>query len=288
MDSKKVVIVGAGPAGIATALQLKRSSIDAVLVEQNEIGGLLRNANFVENYPGFPEGIKGLELVELFKKHLKIRDVDIHFERVLELELKNERFFTKTNLRKITSKIAVIASGTKPKKPSVPFISKDVEDRIFYEVYPILKVKNQEIAIIGAGDAAFDYALSLSQNNSVFILNRSSRIKSIPALFEKCKKSNNILYREHINIKEIRREGSKLLLTCSPHQIKVDYAIFAVGREPYLDFLGDGVIKQFEHLIKTDALFIIGDAKNEIYRQAAICIGDGIKTAMKIHKKLRK
>ncbi|MBM3324354.1 MAG: hypothetical protein FJY66_01665, partial [Calditrichaeota bacterium] len=63
MRPKDVVIIGAGPAGIATSIQLKRYHIEPELLEQEEVGGLLRNANWVENYPGFPEGISGAALV---------------------------------------------------------------------------------------------------------------------------------------------------------------------------------------------------------------------------------
>ncbi len=293
MEIKDVIIIGAGPAGIATAIQLKRYNIEPIILEQGEIGGLLRNANLVENYPGFPEGISGLDLIGLFKKQLKNIGVKVNFESVLELEYKNKLFFTKTSHRVIKSKITVIATGTKPRKISAS-ISDDIKDQIFYEIYPILGIKNKKITIIGAGDAAFDYALNLSCKNEVVILNRSKRAKCIPVLMKRCMKSENIAFLCNVSVKEINNERSKPLLTCTYNdsqekiQINTDYVIVAIGRDPCLNFLGSELKKHLEILINSNKLYLVGDVKNGIYRQTAICVGDGLKAAMEIYNKIRK
>lgn len=292
MDIKDVVIIGAGPAGIATAIQLKRYNIDPILLEQEEIGGLLRNANLVENYPGFPGGIGGLDLVELFRKQLENAGVAVTFERVLEIDYRDKVFFTKTNREVFTSATIVIATGTKPKKISDLPISDDIKDRIFYEIYPILGIKNKKIAIIGAGDAAFDYALNLSQKNEVIILNRSKRANCIPVLWERCMKSENISYLPDVSLREINNERFKVILTCIHNDsqekmlISSDYVIFATGRVPCLDILGRELKKSYEALRKANKLYMVGDVKNGIYRQTAICVGDGLKAAMEIFRNM--
>ncbi len=293
MNSKDVIIIGAGPAGIATAIQLKRYVIDTVLFEKEKIGGLLRNANLLENYPGFPKGISGLNLVELFKKHLEHTGVTVSFERILELEYRDEMFFARTNERTIKSNIAVIATGTKPIFFSSPPVSDEINNRIFYEVYPIRGIKNKKIVIIGAGDAAFDYALNLSRKNKkVTILNRSKRANCIPVLKERCKKSDNISYLSDVSVREITNDDDKFLLsyTCNFSrdriQIEADFVIGAIGRESCLDFLGNELKKIFENLINAGRLYMVGDIKNGMYRQTAICAGDGIKAAMKIYNKI--
>ncbi len=299
-----MVIIGAGPAGIATAIQLKHYNIESILLEQAEIGGLLRNANLVENYPGFPKGISGLELVRLFKKHLKNTGVKVCFERVLELEYRDNLFFTKTNNRMITSTVVVIATGTKPKKISTLHISDEIKGRIFYEIYPILGTMNKKIAIIGAGDAAFDYALNLSRNNEVIILNRRKEVNCISVLMERCIKSKNISYLSNVSVSEINKADSKTMLTLihresqtsiiewksknflKENQIYTDYVVIAIGREPCIDFFGSNLKKHLDNLLNTDKLYLIGDIKNEIFRQSAICVGNGIKAGMKIFRNI--
>jgi len=189
---EKIAIIGAGPAGLSSAIQLKRYGIEPILLEKEEIGGLLRSANVVENYPGFPEGITGPKLIKLFKKQLKNTMVRVHFEGMLELDYRNSVFFVNTNQRAITCRIAVIASGTKPRKLSNLNISKDFADRIFYEIYPLTQVANEKIAIIGSGDIAFDYALSLSKKNEVIIIDRGKRVKCLPLLWERAMGSEKI------------------------------------------------------------------------------------------------
>jgi thioredoxin reductase (NADPH) len=293
VDIKEVVIIGAGPAGIAAAIQLRRYHIEPLLLERKAIGGLLKNAYLVENYPGFPEGVKGLDLVELFEKQLKNAGVTVSFESVQKLDYGDKVFFTKTNRRVIRSDVAVIATGTRPRKFSAPVISDDIGDRIFYEIYPILGVKHKKIAIIGAGDAAFDYALNLSQENEVIIFNRNKRAACIPVLRERCGKSEKISYFRDVTVSEIQDQDGRLRLAYTSgdgqngDQLSTDIVVIAIGREPCLDFYSNELKKYSESLVKKGLLYMVGDVKNDIYRQTAICVGDGIRAAMKIYKILR-
>ncbi|MBC8527722.1 MAG: NAD(P)/FAD-dependent oxidoreductase, partial [Candidatus Cloacimonetes bacterium] len=289
MKVEDVVIIGSGPAGIATAIQIKRYGMNPIILEKNAIGGLLKNANFVENYPGFPDGISGLQLIELLKKHLVTAAVKVSYENVLKLRLDDNLFRTKTNTRMITSRKIVIASGTKPKKIPNLSISDDVKNKIFYEIYPLFGIKDKKIIIIGAGDAAFDYALNLGKNNTVCILNRGKTAKCLPLLWQRARKSSKISYYNETEIlKIINSSDERLLLECkTPKRISkfyADYVIFAIGREPQLDFLSEDIKKNVKELERKKLLYFVGDVKNEIYRQTGICVGDGVKTAMKIYR----
>ncbi len=290
MIRAEVVIIGAGPAGIATAIQLKRYGLQAELLEQDEIGGLLRNAHCVENYPGFPEGINGLALVELFRKQLQNAGVSVRFEKALELNYRNDEFVTSTNRSVITSPVVVIATGTKPKRMINPPIPIPIEKQLLYEVYPILGIGNKKIAIIGAGDAAFDYACSLSPRNKVVILNQNTRAKCIPILEERCLKSGNVAYQSNVRILTMTQAGDRVSLTCArnhgqePFQIQADYVIAAIGREASLDFLHPDLKESAEEPRSAHKLYFVGDVKNGMYRQTAISVGDGLRAAMEIYQ----
>src|SRR3989344_2749276 len=90
------IIIGAGPAGMVAALQMKRSGLDIVLFEKGEIGGLLRNANCVENYLGFPDGISGKELIRSFQDHLCKHKISIIREEVVEIGKEDAVFSVRT------------------------------------------------------------------------------------------------------------------------------------------------------------------------------------------------
>lgn len=293
MVNNDVVIIGAGPAGISAAIQLKRYDIEPILLEKSEAGGLLKEANLVENYPGFPEGISGKHLVSHFIQQLRKTGIEIQFENVLNLDFKNGLFIITTDKRALSSSIVIIASGTKPKKPDIE-IPAGIEDHIHFGVCHLEYVTNKKIAIIGAGDAAFDYALNLSKKNKIIILNRQEKVKCLPLLWRRAMKSEKISYFENVILKRIKPHDDGLILILhnremnSEYEMYVSYLLFGIGREPCLDFLSDNVKNKLKKLQEIEILYMIGDVKNGYYRQTAIAAGDGIKCAMKVYKKLRR
>ncbi len=290
MKVEDVIIIGGGPAGISCALQLKRYGINPIIFEKENLGGLLLNANNLENYPGFPEGIKGTQLAELLKKQLKKYKIRVLFEEVIRLVRNKEFFEVKTNKSVYLSKFVVISSGTKPKEFKDCVIPDELYKRIFYEVYPITNLKNKKIAIIGAGDAAFDYALNLEKKNEIVLLNRGKFPKCIPVLLKRVKKSSKIKYIRSIKIEGISHSGDFIVLECiipkGIKNIEVDYILFAIGRIPCLDFLSKGDKGKIKK--SNNRLYLAGDVKNDIFRQTTIATGDGVFTAMKIYKEIKK
>ena len=275
----KVIIIGAGPAGIACAIQLKRYNIDFIVLEKDRIGGLLHNANLVENYLGFPNGISGENLVRLMNKQSQSADINFKYESVHSVNYKNN-FVVETNETRYTSKYLVVATGTKPIVPEVPIIQDSIKDKVFFDVHKLRQIKNKTIAIIGAGDCAFDYALNLSNNNKITILNRSNRIRALPILQERCSISSNIQYFENISVLKIKSINNQLLLLCdSSKELIADHLLITIGREPNLNFIS-------RDLLQNPNIFQIGDVKNGQFRQLSIAVGDGTYTAMKISKLL--
>ncbi len=273
-----VIIIGAGPAGIACAIQLKRYNIDFIVLEKDEIGGLLHNANLIENYLGFPNGITGKKLVQLINKQSQVSKINVKYEIVEFAQSFEDIFSIKTNKNFYHSKYLVIASGTKPIVPKVPIIRDNIKDKVFFDIYKLGQIKNKNIAIIGAGDCAFDYALNLSNNNKVIILNRSNRIKALPILQDRISKIDNINYFNNTTVKKIESQNSKITLSCNPNIVTndIDYLLIAIGREPNLDFIN-------KDLLINPKVFQIGDVKNGQFRQTSIAVGNGTFTAMKIN-----
>lgn len=275
-----VIIIGAGPAGIACAIQLKRYNIDFIVLEKDEIGGLLRNANLIENYIGFPNGISGKKLVQLINKQSQTAKINVKYEIVESVESFEDTFSVKTNKKKYYSKYLVIASGTKPIILKVPIIRDDIIDKVYFDIYKLGEINGKKIVIIGAGDCAFDYALNLSEFNQVTIVNRSTRIKALPILQKRCSLSSNIHYLGKISVLKIESVNNQLLLLCNnSEKLTADYLLIAIGREPNRDFIN-------KDLLINPKVFQIGDVKNRQFRQTSIAVGDGTFTAMKISKLL--
>ncbi|MBN1695384.1 NAD(P)/FAD-dependent oxidoreductase [candidate division WOR-3 bacterium] len=292
MKIKDVIIIGGGPAGISCAIQLTRYDIEPLILEKEKLGGLLVNANYLENYLGFPRGIKGKDLTELLKEQLKKHKINVFFEEVMTLVSNKDFFEVTTNKSSYDSKFLVIASGTKPKEFKECPIPDKLAPKIFYEVYPLIDLKNKKIVIVGAGDAAFDYALNLSRENKVVILNRSESSNCLPVLLRRARESAEIDYIKNIKIQRISSSyGDRVKLECltpeGSKNIEADFLLFAIGRMPCLDFLSAELSREVNEVKKNSRMYLAGDVKNGIFRQTAIAVGDGIMSAMKIYNKIK-
>lgn len=293
MNEFQVVIIGAGPAGLAAAIQLQRQGIQALILERGQIGGLLNNAYWVENYPGFVDGITGVDLANRIHHQAERLGVTIHQEEVQSVEYEGDLFRIVTNIREISSEILVAATGTKAINFTQGVNRPNLEGKILSEVFPLLNEKGKYILIVGAGDAALDYALNLARHNQVTILNRGTKIKGLKLLWDRVQENDSINYFSEVEIKKIDILGTGKISVVAKSgtqesNFNVDYLLTAIGREPELGFADRELLKKLGKLQNKKVLFLIGDLKNGDFRQTSISVGDGIRAAMEIGKKLEK
>ena len=289
-NKQQIIIIGAGPAGITAAIQLRRYGLEPLLFERGEPGGLLWNANLLENYPGFPNGVRGERLIGLMKKQMERIGVPVKREEVTRVDWMEDRFLVETREEEHSAHYLIVASGTKS-KPLPDIISVQARGRVFTEVWPLAGVKEKHIVIVGAGDAAFDYGLNLSKNrNFVTVLNRGETVKCLPLLFERAAREPRISYRTGVAARQVKANetATRLLVECEAESIEADYVLFAIGREPNLDFLSGNVRQRERELVEAGRLVLVGDVKNELYRQVAIAAGDGLRAAMQIYMRISK
>jgi len=280
---REIVIIGAGPAGIAATIQLHRYDLRPLVIEKDRLGGLLSNANLVENYPGFPDGITGPELTELFSRQFSGCHPEMIYEEVTKVDYCVDRFVISTPEREVTANHLIIATGTRPKEFEPLHQSPD--NRILYEISTVQLERQKEFVVVGAGDIAFDYALNLSRHNRVTILNRSSVIKALPLLGNRVNDSASIEYLDRAMIDDIAfDESRKVTISYTReghrHTIDADHAVFALGRLPNFDFLTPELLDMKEKLIKANRLFCVGDVANGALRQTAIAVGQAVHSAM--------
>ncbi len=286
MKIEDVIIIGAGPAGITAAIQLKRYGLMPILLEKERVGGLLWNANLVENYPGFPNGIPGPKLVAVFKKQLQRIGVKVTHDDIVDLDFDGESFHLESGRTSYRARYVIAASGTKARPVPLTY-SPEARNKIYSEVYPLLDVHDKQFVIIGAGDAAFDYALNLAKRNVVTILNRGVEVKCMPLLREQTRKLVAVEYYDSTTVSRIETSetAERLRVWCKKGgmmlEYPADYVVFAIGREPCLDFLSSRIRQK-----RPERLHFVGDVANDLFRQTAIACGDGLRAAMKIYREM--
>lgn len=285
-------IVGAGPAGIAAAIQLKRYGITPLLFEKGQVGGLLLNANRINNYPGFPEGVQGPRLVALFRKQLQRLALVVQCAEVVELDFSGREFRLSTNDRVYLSGMVLLASGTEAVVPEELAAAPELSGKVFGEIWSLRGLRNKRIAVIGAGDAAFDYALTLARRNRVIILNRSAGRRCAPELWREAAKSSGITYLENARIaKAGTGKGGGVALDyrqqAKKKALEVDLVVAACGRRAHIVRLAEALAGARVELEQRGLLYLAGDVANGSFRQAGIAVGDGIRAALLMAKKIR-
>ena len=290
-------VIGAGPAGVAAAVQLARHGVTTVVYEGGSTGGLLRTAWRVENFPGFPGGISGPDLAALLDEQLRASAAELVREEVVSLDREDELLVVRTGGRDVRFRAVIVASGTRPREVTDLEIPPDARDRVFREVDELRGVRGAHVAVVGGGDAAFDYALGLSEENDVTIMVRGNCTRCLPLLAARARARERVTVRTRTRITAVAGgSGGPLRLTSLSHggdggsareDLHVDYLVLAVGREPDDGFLSEGLRRDATALEARRELLFAGDVRSGIFRQASIAAGQGTHAAMKVAAMLR-
>lgn len=285
---KTVAIVGAGPSGIAAAIQLKRMDVEFHLIERCSLGGMLRNARRIENYPGIPGPLSGRALIGKLRRQLRMSGIECTFDEIKSIERIADGFILSSKDFDYQCAFLVVASGTRPVL-SIDFESDaGVMDRIVCEWYPLRRLRSGRVMISGAGDAAFDYALHLAdQGVESVVVNRGTRVKGLNRLFREASRNGSIDYLEETRLEKVEKtSGGNLRIRVrkkgEAREYLCSHLLLAHGRIPESEFFSEALIEDLERLVQGKKLFFCGDVRNGLYRQAVIAAGDGLKTAMEL------
>lgn len=293
VERRQLVIIGAGPAGIAATIFLRRAGFDPLLLEKGTPGGLVRQANLVENYPGFPKGISGPDLADLLCSHLRAVGGVVTRSEVNVVKGSVEGFLSSSSEGDFLSDAVIVATGTKPKRVAMRGLEGDLATRVHYDINGLVAAPKIDgpVVVYGGGDAAFDQGISLSRKGYPVALVSRSESRCLPLLKEKAREEG-VAILEGLRIDEARagRYGIELV-TSHGTTIDASHMVIACGREPCLELLDASIRSQIREdelpRMPIPGLFLAGDVAAGEMRQVGIAVGSGMSAAMSAERFLR-
>lgn len=289
-----VIVVGSGPAGITSAIYLKRANINVCIMEKSAPGGQLNKSSTIENYPGF-EKITGPELAYNFYEQILKLDIPFINEEVIKIEDKTFYKIVETNKKTYTCKGIILALGRKPRSFDNKNVSLLEGKGVSYcSLCDGPLFKNQDVSIIGGGNSALEESLYLADIcKSVTIINRRDVLRGDKMLVDKVLKKDNINILYNSEVVEFNKQDDfleSLLINTNGKLNKLDVkaCFIFIGYVPATDFLSNldildekGYIKTDKNL-KTDIPFIYacGDTINKQVYQIVTATGEGAVSAI--------
>jgi len=299
-----VVILGTGIAGLTAAIYAARANLSPLVLSGMEDGGQLTLTTDVENFPGFPQGIKGPELIELCKKQAEKFGARFKFGLATKVEKKKEKIIvTVDETEKIETKALIVATGASARWLGIPseekYKGKGVTtcatcDGAFF--------KGKEVIVIGGGDSAMEESTFLTKFcTKVTIVHRKDSFKASKIMQDRALKNPKIKVIWDSEVAEIMGNGKvvnsvklKNVKTNKVTDFKCDGVFLAIGHIPNTAFLGglleldkNGYLQATSHMHTTvEGIFAAGDVHDVRFRQAVTAAGSGCMAAMEVEKYL--
>ncbi len=299
---RKVIIIGSGPAGLTAALYAGRANLAPLVFEGPQPGGQLTITTDVENYPGFPEGVQGPEMMEILRKQAQRFNAETVFKSVEAVDFSKRPFKVIADDEEYFSDSIIIATGASAKWLNIP----SEEEYKGYGVSACATCdgfffRNQHVAVVGGGDTALEEASYLTNHASrVTIIHRRDELRASKAMQERVKKNPKIDFIWDSSIDEIigikdaeskKMTGLKLknVKTGAVTELNCDGLFLGIGHEPntalfkgVLEMDSTGYLKTKPYSTATNipGVFAAGDVADPRYRQAISAAGTGCMAAI--------
>ncbi len=300
IEHVECLIIGSGPAGYTAAIYAARADMKPVMYEGMQPGGQLTITTEVENYPGFPTGVEGPHMMELFKQQATRLGADIRFGMATSVDFSvYPRKVVVDNNKTILAESVIIATGASAKWLGLPseehlknmgggVSACAVCDGFFY--------RGKDVVIVGAGDTACEEASYLAKIcNKVYMLVRKDHFRASKAMQHRVMNTPNIEVLFNTETEEI--VGQQVVesaivvnnVTGEKRELKIDGFFVAIGHTPNTDIFKDFIDLDEQGYIKTvpgstrtniEGVFACGDAQDKVYRQAITAAGTGCMAAL--------
>ncbi|OYD15709.1 thioredoxin-disulfide reductase [candidate division WOR-3 bacterium JGI_Cruoil_03_44_89] len=296
-----LIIIGGGPAGLTAGIYASRARLKTLLLEKNITGGLAATTDKLENYPGFPDGIGGMELLEKIKKQAERFGTEIkEFEEVRDVKPLNKRIEITTVQGEYSALSVIIASGSEPKKLNVPGEEKFRGRGVSYCATcdgPLFG--ERDVAVVGCGDSGLqegEYLLKFVKSITfVEFLPHMTAEKILQERFQNRKNTRFLLNHRLISISGSQTVSSILVRDREKgkeEELPVSGLFVYVGLKPNSDFLKDVVELDTSGFVVTNekmetsipGIFAAGDIRSKDVRQVSTAVGDGTLAAIAAEK----
>lgn len=296
MKTYESVVIGGGPAGATAALYLLRSGTRTAFIEKLSTGGQMLMTEEIENYPGFPDGIKGYELADLMEKHLASYECDRIRDEVSLIEPGEKVHKIHVGGEIIGAKTIILCTGARYRQLDIPGEAKFLGRGVSYcALCDGNFFRNQNIAVVGGGNSALEESLYLAKLvNKISLVHRRDEFRGLKLYQDKCAANSKIEF----NLSNIPLEilgddsgvtGLKLknVKTGDDSILDVTGVFIFVGFEPVDDILPKDLELDHGGFIKTDqdmatnipGIYAAGDIRSKSCRQVATAVGDGATAA---------
>lgn len=292
-----VIILGGGPAGLTAAIYANRQKLKTLVLAGRSWGGQLMMTSLVENFPGFPEGIQGPDLMANMRKQAENFGAEIVDENFIKADFSTNPFKITAGDKVYESKAVIIATGANAKWLNVP----GEQEKIGRGVSgcapcdgPFFKEK--EVVVAGGGDCAMEEAIILSKfARSVTIIHRRDQFRASPKMVDKAKENPKISFLMNKQITKVLGEGNVTGLELKDNatgeitEFKTDGIFVAIGHHPNTEGL-DGIELDNEGYVKAhdrtktniEGVFVAGDIHDCIYQQAITAAAYGCMSALNV------
>jgi thioredoxin reductase (NADPH) len=302
-NMEKLVILGSGCAGTTAAIYAARADLKPLMLSGPEKGGQLIWTPDIENFPGFPEGIEGRKLTELFIQQAKRFGTRVLDEKATSFNVKKGFFEVGIGKKKISAKSVIIAAGASARmlglESEKKYFAKGVSTCATCDAYFF---KGKDVVIVGGGDSACTEALFMTKiNKSITIIHRRDELRASKIMQERVFKNKKIKILWDTVVEEVLGDGKmvngvkiKNVKTNKTSKLKCAAMFLAIGHIPNTDIF-KGKIKMDKHgFIKADrstktnvaGVFAAGDVQDPVYKQAITAAGSGCIAALEAEKYL--
>jgi thioredoxin reductase (NADPH) len=303
MSSKEtydVIIIGAGPAGLAAAIYAGRDRLKTVVLERALPGGQILLTDWVENYPGFPEGVKPFDLVENFKKQAERFGASIELDEAKSIRKAGDHWVVESHAREYRTRAVIVATGASYRKLGIPNEAKLTGRGISYcATCDAPFFKDRVVAVVGGGDNALTEAVMLTKFcRKLILIHRREKFRARKILQERISSSPKAEILRHCVVESAEGENhlERIIITNvkekKTYPLQVDGLFISIGMDPHTDLV-KGLVELNEWreikvkpnmATSAEGIFAAGDVADSCPKQIATAAGAGVAAALAVNE----